>query len=343
MTTNVNHLEKLAILQIDFDIWSGQVKLADPDIQLGIGGKLPPKALADLGRKYVIDKIHLRSFGRLKSRARRLCLSFGMSFMNGFAVPIERIDEISLELDQISKDMIDAKAEFMKGYDGWVDDWALENSEYSQAIYAGALSKARVESRIGFEYQVFQVTPINETESNKLNGMASGLADELLDEITEEANTFFHNNLKGKETCQVSSQKTLKRLYDKVDGLSFLDSRFLSVVELLAKTINGYPSSGKIVEGELYFRILSATLILSSKTKIQEYAAGVVDVDKMADGYMLSAPATEKEDVLIPTKQQDLISSDNSSAKPFDLSLPNDDELDQFLGSKVANGDSNFF
>ena len=100
MTKSVNHLDQLAILQIDFDIWSGQVKLDDPDIKLGVGGEIPPKQLVDLGRKNVIDKAHLKPFNRLKTSARRLCLRHGMPFMNGFAVPLDRIDEISAGLEE---------------------------------------------------------------------------------------------------------------------------------------------------------------------------------------------------------------------------------------------------
>lgn len=343
MTTEVNHLDQLAILQIDFDIWSGQVKLDDPDIKLGIGGQIPPKELVDLGRKNVIDKAHLRPFNRIKTSARRLCLSRGMPFMNGFAVPIDQVDDICNELNKIAVEMNDLKANFVAGYDNWVQEWEQKNPDYAEAIRAGKLSKTVVEKRIGFDFQVFQVNPVNDEQAKKLNGMASGLAEELLDEIIIEADGFYQKNLKGKEECQTSTQKTLIRICEKVDGLSFLDSRFLSVVELLQKTINGYPSSGKVVQGEQYFRILSAALILSSKTKIQEYAVGTVDIDQMAKSYMV-VDENDKQQSLISELAQEtnqFVSDDNANS--LNLSLPDDDELDMFFGNqKVANGDSVF-
>lgn len=342
MTKSVNHLEQLAILQIDFDIWSGQVKLNDPDLKLGVGGEIPPKQLVDLGRKNVIDKAHLKPFNRLKTSARRLCLRHGMPFMNGFAVPLDRIDEISAGLEEVVNEMNDLKANFLANYDRWIGDWEQKNPDYAQAIRAGKLPKAVVERRIGFDYQVFQVTPVNEAHALKLNGMANGLADELLNEIVDEADSFFQSNLKGKEECQVTTQKTLKRLRDKVDGLSFLDSRFLSVVELLTKTINGYPSTGKIVGGEQYFRIMSATLILTSKTKIQEYASGTVDLDQMANSYISNSQAVSQKAHAKDSNPPASILSEESSS-PLDLTLPDDDELDQIFGSKVANGTSSYF
>jgi len=336
MTASVNHLDKLAILQIDFDIWSGQVKLDDPDLKLGVGGKLPPKDLVELGRKYVINKEHLKPFNRLKTKARRLCLSRGMPFMNGFAVPIQTIDQISAELDKIADEMCDLKAFFLTNYNQWINEWETKNPEYAQAIRAGALSKAVVEKRIGFDYQVFQVNPINETQSKKLNSMASGLAGELMSEIVDEANNFFHSSLKGKESCQLSTQKTLKRICDKVDGLSFLDSRFLSVVSLLNKTISGYAGFGKIVNGEQFYKVLSATLILSSESKIQEYAAGVVDVDVMANSFMLK----NQEDT--SSQAQDNVISFDASEPGSSAELPNDDDINSFFQKHVVGGETFF-
>lgn len=338
MTAPVNHLQQLAILQIDFDIWSGQVKLDDPDFKLGIGGELPPKALVDLGRKYVINKIHLRPFNRLKTKARRLCLAHGMPFMNGFAIPLDKIDAISSDLDNIANEMNDLKTNFITHYNQWVSEWENENSEYAQAIRTAALPKAVVEKRIGFDYQMFQVNPVNDVQSNKLNTMAAGLADELMDEIVEEANSFFHSSLKGKESCQTNTQKTLKRLCDKVDGLSFLDSRFLSVVELLNKTISGYSGVGKAVTGEQFYRVLSATLILSSRDKIKEYASGDIDVSDMTNSFMLgSSDDTQSyaEDNIAAVKQ---INSDFP-----DEMLPDEDDIDQFFQKHVAKDEGLFF
>ncbi len=342
MTKSVNHLDKLAIFQIDFDIWSGQVKLESPDLKID-KDDAPDKEVVDLGRKYIIERKHLRPFNTLKTQARRLCLRHGMKFFEGaFAIPIEKIDVVSAELDGISSQMLDIKSNFVSNYDQWVDEWIHKKPEYAEAIRIGRLPASVVEKRFGFDYQIYQMNPVNEVQSNKLNGMANGLADELMDEIVGEAETFYQSNLKGKETCQVTTQKTLKRLRDKVDGLSFLDSRFLSVVELLSKTINGYPSAGKTVGGEQYFRILSATLILTSKTKIQEYATGTVDLDQMANSYMTGGQAVSHKAPAVETKSSAPISSEESSSL-MDLTLPDDDELDQIFGGKVANGTSSYF
>jgi hypothetical protein len=341
MTHPVNQLDNLAIVQLEMHLWTGKVKLDDPDIKLGVGGKIPPKELAELGRKYVIDRAHLRPFGRLKTSARRLCLNHGMPFMNGFAVPMACIDIIQRGLDEIADETHHLKVNFVDQYDDFVDEWVNKNPEYAHAIRAGALPKAVVENRISFDYQVFKIDPVNPAEAKKLNSKASGLAEELINEIVAEANDFFHNNLKGREVCKGSTRMTLRRLRDKVDGLSFLDSRFSSVVKLLTTTIQRYPTGGKSVEGEQYFRILSAVLILSSRSKIHDYAVGSVDVDTLASTMQAGLGAS----TLVPQTKQDAgkaVSDDD--AESLDLTLPDDDELDQlFGGGLAANSGSSYF
>lgn len=322
----VRHLDRLAILRLDFNIWSGQVKLDDPDIKLGEGGKLPPKDLVELGRKAVIDKDHLRPFHRMKTRARRLCLSHGMPFLNGFAIPLGRIDTISCELDKVAAEMRDLKAAFLDSYDDSINDWVLKNPEYAQAIRAGVQPRAVVERRIDFGYQVYQIAPVNQEEARKLNDLADGLVDDLLKEIVEEANAFFHNALKGRDGCQLATRNTLLRLSDKVEGLSFLDRRFLSVVDILRQALSGYAgASGKLIQGEPFYRIFSAVLVLSSRDKIQAYADSAVSVNADAGSLMLNATASDRS--AAPARLGEAFGADAPAL------LPDESELDSFFES----------
>lgn len=338
--TQISHLDRLAILQVDFDIWSGQTKLDDPDVKIGVGGELPPKEFASLGQKYLIDKEHLRPFHRLKTEARRLCLAIGMPFMNGFAVPLDKVDGVCSELDKISVEMNSLKIDFLSSYQQYVNSWEAKNPDYADAIRAGSLPMEVVDKRIGFDYQVFQVNPVNDVQSKKLNSMASGLSDVLMDEIIDEANKFFHSNLKGRETVGTTTRKTLKRLRDKVEGLSFLDSRFLKIVELLEKTLDGYVGFGKVVHGEQFYKILSATLILSSRDKINEYAAGTINigtVTSLSHGSSIFSASTVSDtmDLFDDQPVQD------NQVMPDQL--PDDDDIDAFFRNFKTQEDAVHF
>ncbi|WP_139774956.1 DUF3150 domain-containing protein, partial [Salmonella enterica] len=91
---------------------------------------------------------------------------------------------------------------------------------------AGALPKETVEERIGFEYQVFMIQPVNEDEANakRLNRKVERLGDDLISEVVQEANKFYMERLAGRDQCAVTTRQTLRNIRDKVDGLSFLNS-----------------------------------------------------------------------------------------------------------------------
>jgi len=346
MTTSVNHLDKLAIVQLDFHLWCGKVKLDDPDIKLGDGGELPPKTIADLGNKKIIDPKHLTPFSRLKSAARRLCLTKGMSFMNGFAIPVNDVDEIIVELNKMSHEMNTLKTKFMNNYDQYIQDWLQENAEYVDIISKGVLPASIVKNKLSFNFSIFQVDPVNPLEATKLEGMATGLVDDLMKEIMKESDAFFHSNLKGGDSCSPNSKKSLIRIRDKVDGLSFLDSKFLSVVKLLDEAVLSYPVSGRLI-GEPFYKVLSASLILSSQDKFNDYASGAVDLDDVASRYMFSENIVPEVNHSEQLSIVDIEAIDDALMDDVDSNisvLDDDDEMDAFFRNhQSSSSDSSFF
>ncbi|MDV5469039.1 DUF3150 domain-containing protein [Klebsiella pneumoniae] len=73
------------------------------------------------------DPAKLKGFHRLKTETRRLLLKFGMPFMNGFAVPVSKTDEICNKLNDINFQFNQLKQDFIKGYNKAVDEWCQEN------------------------------------------------------------------------------------------------------------------------------------------------------------------------------------------------------------------------
>jgi len=354
MNTPVDHLSNISILNLDFDIWSGKVKLKASDIKLGAGGEIPPEKLAQLGQKKVIDSDKLRPFLRLKTSARRLCLEYGMSFINCFAIPTNKVDNLIKQLDEISVQMSNEKRQFINEYDASVNTWINENPEYAQIIRASVLPKVVVEQRINFDYQIFNINPVNNEQTKKFSTMTAGLGDELLEEITSEANDFFHRNINARTSCQASTRKTLLRLRNKVDGLSFLDSKFLSVVLLLDETLKAYGTVASKVEGSLFYQLMACVLILSSKDKLQSYAKGSINIDSMASGFMLSAKNDDTEifesntiqTVTEPKFEIETEITENQENKKTvntessDTQLPDDDDLDSYFNDCGSNKDS---
>ena len=337
MSKTVKHLENLCVIHVDFDIWSGQTRLAAADFKLGEGGEIPPEKVAQLGSKKICDPAKLKGFNRLKTETRRLLLAYGMPFMNGFAVPASKSDEICFKLNEINHEFEALKQSFLSGYNAAVNEWISENPEYEMAIRAGALPRSVVEKRIGFEYQVFMIQPINDDDptAKNLDRKIESLGRDLLDEVTDEADKFYSRNLSGRVTCNVTTRITLKKIRDKVDGLSFLNGSLTPLVDLLDETLRGYEqhSQGRVVQGAFFYQVVAAVLIMSNRQRIEEYANGAVTLAGMTDSVtpsVISGADTEVKKVNDSTNE--------GSNEPLYESLTTEESKEANL-DKVNNED----
>lgn len=332
--SHVKHLENLCIINADFDIWSGQTRLSASDFKLGAGGEIPPEKIAQLGSKKICNPTKLKGFHRLKTETRRFLLGYGMPFMNGYAVPVVKADEICSKLDKIDIEIQQLKREFVTGYENAVDEWCAENPEYEKAIRAGALSRKEVERRIDFEYQVFMVQPTEDEQSAKrLNRKVDELGDDLLSELVNDANEFYNKRLAGKMHIATSTAKTLKNLRDKVDGLSFLNSAFVPLVQLLDQTLAGYEKHGagkRDIQGMFFFQIMAAVLIMCDRQRIQEYAGGELSVDSVAKE-LTRAEISSCESAM---------ENDDEPETGADINIA--DDFDQFLAEKSKQNDDEY-
>lgn len=341
--SKVKHLENMCVINADFDIWSGQTRLSASDLKLGVGGEIPPEKVAQLGNKKVCDPAKLKGFHRLKAETRRFLLSYGMPFMNGYAVPLAKTDEICKKLDKIDAEVRRLKEEFINGYNNAVDEWCRENPEYENAIRSGALPREAVAKRIGFEYQVFMVSPTQDEQSvQRLNRKVEELGNDLIDEVVNEANDFYNRRLAGKTYVATATAATLKKLRDKVDGLSFLNSAFTPLVSLLDQTLAGYEKYGsgkRNIEGVFFFQIMAAVLIMCDRQRIQEYAGGSLSVDDVAKNlprrdeiYSLESGASNQGD----SENQEVNQEDGKLEPKIIL-----DDFEEFLANRTPRANQN--
>lgn len=286
MSQKINHLDALSVVQIDFNIWSGQTKLRPEDVKLGVGGELPSEKVAQLGSKRVIDTANLKGFHRLKQEARRMLSRYGMPFMNGYAIPVDKTSEVCARLDNVEQEFNQLKQAFVQDYNEAIDQWARENPEFSQAIREGALSQSDVESRIGFEYQLFRIAPIGDGENaDRLSKKVNSLGDDLISEVVKTASDFYNTNLLGKTHVNISTRRTLMGIRDKLDGLSFLNGALTPLVQLLDGIITGYADNaeGRHITEPFIWKVIGAVLIMSDRNRIEQYASGKVTVDAVGN------------------------------------------------------------
>ena len=94
----MNILDNIAILVLSVSLWTGRKQLRQEDLKLADGSELPPQKLASLGSKRVMDPAALAPFATFKRRAERTVLAVGTRFLGGYAVPVEKLDELMTQL-----------------------------------------------------------------------------------------------------------------------------------------------------------------------------------------------------------------------------------------------------
>lgn len=327
MTSTV--LDQMAIFHVDFDIWTGKARLTAKDLRLGSDGEIPPASLATLGSKNICDPKLLRAFGAIKQRMARYMESVGLRFMNGYAVPLSRLDEVSKELNALRDEFYRARDAFLHSYDTAVNDWCSANPEWADIIRDGVMSRDRVADRLGMTWEAFQITngDVQASGTHGVENKARRLGGDLLQEVIETASEAYSTHL-AKPSLHVSFRvrKPLKVMRDKMDGLSFLDGRFKSLVQLMDEALRFLPEDSKEpVEGEGYFRISAVIQILSDEDKVEAFVRGDTTVDGFAKELESKAPVDQKPKSNAKRSQGSKASGDKKDL--FDSSSHSEDEL----------------
>ncbi|MGH0003595.1 DUF3150 domain-containing protein [Pseudovibrio ascidiaceicola] len=274
--SDVQILQNISVVCADFKIWTGQVKLRAEDVQLGDGGELPPEKIAMLGQKKIFDPSRLSCFSKLKTAANRYLAKFGMPFLNGFAIPAGREDEVLRDLEQIKREFYSEKQKLLTSYNQDVEAWILENPGYEEVIRKGVLSLEKVQKRIEFEFNIFKVTGTENDESHrKMEAKVSGLGEDLFSDVVRDAGAFYEKNLSGKTEVHKTSKTTIVNLRTKVAGLVFLNGKLRVLLELLDDVVAAYESAsgkkGTHLTGENFARVNSIISILADRDKILAY------------------------------------------------------------------------
>lgn len=309
----MNILDQVAIFDVDFDIWTGRTRLTATDIKLGEGGSIPPADLATLGSKNVCDPKLLRAFSAIKQRMTRYMESIGMRFMNGYAVPMTRVDEVSRELNVLQDEFYRARDLFLASYQNAVEEWCDSNPSWSDIIRDGLTKREVVAERLGMRWEVFQISSgdLQSSGTNGVENKAKRLGGDLLKEVMDTAIELYATHL-SKPVLYVSFRvrKPLKLMRDKLDGLSFLDHRFSTLVKMIDEALAFLPEASKEpVHGEGYYRISAVVQILSDELKLEQYVLGVTSImdvetalqtpcaDNMASA--ASAPSSDQGDDIL--------------------------------------------
>lgn len=279
----VNLLQKIVVIVPEFQQWTGTRAMREIDFALGTHGRLPPKEVAkSLGLKAIIDPETLRVFDRLKHQAESLLESRGVKYLSGWAVPTDKAEEVFQALDELVRRYNDEKNSFLNRYDVLVEDWANAHPDFSESIRGAKLSRDSVSRRIKASYESFKVQPVNDEQEQALVKRVSGLGDELIGSVAQLARIFFKESFLGKERANKKTISAVKRIRERLSGLSFLNSKINPLIRIIDNVLLTMPKEGYF-GGQDFWRLATLIKTLGDEDLIHDIIEGKVSVEGLTD------------------------------------------------------------
>ena len=264
----VQVLNDVVAVNLQFSIWTGRKKLSENDLSLR--GETPPKEVINLGSKHTTDPKALKVFNTLKRQAERKCLSVGIPFLGGYAIPSKEADNIALELAKIVARFETEKAAYLIKHETIQKEW-IENYPAYETILMKALTPvSEVENRISANYSMFKVqsaqTAVTSTDVG-LGSQVDSLSDNLDTDILKTSNKLLESLSSAIHPNRVNVNG-LVSLREKVEGLAFLNSKFSVLVNEIRKVERHMPIAGKLSGDEV--NLLSGLLYrMADKSKLE--------------------------------------------------------------------------
>ncbi len=287
-TTQV--LDRLVAVNLDVRIWSGRKKLTAEDLSLG--AEVPPEDLVSLGSKRICDPEPIKVFHRLKQQAERICLTGGMRFLGGYAIPQERTETVAAELDALGEAFARERTTFVAGYGRAVEDWIALHPQWEAAIRKAVDPASLVASRLAFGYQLYRIAPAEVAGS--LAEQVQGLGDTLFGEVARTAREL-DRSFTGKDGLSQRALSTFRRIREKLGCLAFVDYRVQPVLDSLEDWLARVPTKGSIA-GALFNEGFGLMLLVSDPQRMSDHGAGILALQELIPSPAEAPDEGEDED-----------------------------------------------
>ncbi|ENY6785174.1 DUF3150 domain-containing protein [Providencia rettgeri] len=256
-TNNQTHtqvLDQLILVSLsEISCISGRKKLQRQD--LGENAELPPEVMVSLGSKKVIDPQLINPFERFKNKAKKACLTYGVAFMGGYAVPTDKVNTLIDELKDVKQEFYDYKKEFLKAdFNGWIN--SFEEKYRAILVRDAAIDIGYMDSQIQFGFTAIHITPYgNAIIQDGFASQVKSLADEVYEDVASVADKFL-KNLNSKDAISQHTLNPLRRSAEKLRTLAFIDPSVEGLCEYMSQVLDNLPLTGKVT-GQDYNNALS--------------------------------------------------------------------------------------
>lgn len=318
-TTDPKVFKHLMVLNLDVNIWSARKKLSHSDFG---GAKLPPEELASLGSKKICNPEDLRIFGTLKSRAVNMLDRIGVRFLGGWGIPESLADAVIKDLKAIHDEFMDAKQQFLATYDQSIESWINQHPEWKDIIKNSTVDAGYVSRRIGFKWQLFQLVPPKKKFIHAgLKDEVSKLGHTLYSEIAKAAEDAWNKCYFGKDKVSHKAISPLRSIYEKLNGLSFVEPCAAPIANLLRTTFDQIPPRG-FIQGADLLMLQGVLALLRDPESLVEHGKSIIK-GKTPDSILKSLVQNDDSACPIPEDSIDL-------SEPIPVNNLNQQAIDSF-------------
>ena len=239
---DIKILDRLTAVNLNVSIWTARRKLTAEDFG---GIELPPEELASLGSKKICDPERLRIFSTLKARAVNQLDRVGVRFLGGWAIPDDEAGSVLKTLQEVKSDFLEAKEDFLGGYDLAVKSWIDKHPGWERLIADSPVGADHVRKRLGFDWQFYKVVPPeNDLVRDGFQGEVDNLGSTLFGEIANEVRSVWSKAYEGKIEVSHKALSPLRAIRRKLTGLSFVEPTVVPVVSLIDEALASLPGRG---------------------------------------------------------------------------------------------------
>lgn len=288
----LDHLDHLVCISLSVHIWSGRKKLRPADLNLK-SGEIPPDELASLGAKKICDPEELKTFHSLRRRAERLCEVAGVRFLGGYAVPLDKAEELTNELKRLAAEFEAEKERFLSDYGESTTCWLNSLPAQWRPMVAQAIEPLEhIAGRLSFAHQCFQARGVDGLDGG-LNRSVDGLGARLLREISRAAAQTWEASFKGRTKVGRKALRPIRAILEKAKGLLFLENSLAPVLADIEEELDKLPQTGSL-DGCHYRQLVGILTTLAALDGLQHPVELVPESLEESD----DDPATTDDDGL---------------------------------------------
>lgn len=239
-------LEKVVVFMLDIHTYTGRKQLTVAERRtLGIEGD----EVLSVGHKKIVDPKEVAVFSTLKKRAERILGNHGVKFLGGYAIPVDKAQDIAGKLDEIAADYVAAKDSFLSSFEDKIQSWAQAHPEHRSMITGSRHESEYLSRALRCKYYSVAVMPADGI-SSEMSNAEHELGSRLFTEIGKDAKDLFERTLKGRSTITRKTLAPFYRLLEKVRGMMFVHPSACKLTDYMESILDSLPKDGPIGPSE---------------------------------------------------------------------------------------------